>query len=107
MPVMSRLTMVDLPTPGWPRTNTPGLVISPSLSHSRGSRQTTSPHNMCRPIGTPRVGAPDPAWNGYRPHSWVVVPWYSMPGPTCGARRSEEHTSEPQSHHDLVCRLLL
>src|SRR5437773_11522877 len=21
--------------------------------------------------------------------------------------RSEEHTSEPQSHHDLVCRLLL
>src|SRR6266851_3500910 len=23
------------------------------------------------------------------------------------ARRSEEHTSEPQSHHDLVCRLLL
>src|SRR6266540_6775084 len=27
----------------------------------------------------------------------------------CGARRgrSEEHTSELQSHHDLVCRLLL
>src|SRR6266540_5918895 len=24
-----------------------------------------------------------------------------------GARRSEEHTSELQSHHDLVCRLLL
>src|SRR5437773_8840752 len=23
------------------------------------------------------------------------------------ARRSEEHTSELQSHHDLVCRLLL
>src|SRR5574343_700472 len=23
------------------------------------------------------------------------------------APRSEEHTSEPQSHHDLVCRLLL
>src|SRR5437773_2999688 len=27
-------------------------------------------------------------------------------GPSC-ARRSEEHTSELQSHHDLVCRLLL
>src|SRR5437773_3870783 len=33
--------------------------------------------------------------------------------PSCGlalgmfARRSEEHTSELQSHHDLVCRLLL
>src|SRR5277367_7013903 len=26
---------------------------------------------------------------------------------TCGASRSEEHTSELQSHHDLVCRLLL
>src|SRR5437667_5573538 len=24
-----------------------------------------------------------------------------------GSRRSEEHTSELQSHHDLVCRLLL
>src|SRR5437773_7749575 len=24
-----------------------------------------------------------------------------------GAERSEEHTSELQSHHDLVCRLLL
>src|SRR5437773_7546542 len=27
--------------------------------------------------------------------------------PTLAARRSEEHTSELQSHHDLVCRLLL
>src|SRR5437773_4285672 len=26
---------------------------------------------------------------------------------TPGSRRSEEHTSELQSHHDLVCRLLL
>src|SRR3970282_2220791 len=25
----------------------------------------------------------------------------------CAGRRSEEHTSELQSHHDLVCRLLL
>src|SRR5437773_5970732 len=27
--------------------------------------------------------------------------------PRAGERRSEEHTSELQSHHDLVCRLLL
>src|SRR5437667_8513347 len=27
--------------------------------------------------------------------------------PVYGSRRSEEHTSELQSHHDLVCRLLL
>src|SRR5437773_6560923 len=26
---------------------------------------------------------------------------------TCAPTRSEEHTSELQSHHDLVCRLLL
>src|SRR6266540_5304603 len=35
-----------------------------------------------------------------------------LPGPKPGAlpgcaTRSEEHTSELQSHHDLVCRLLL
>src|SRR5437773_7094092 len=29
-----------------------------------------------------------------------------LDGPTVGGR-SEEHTSELQSHHDLVCRLLL
>src|SRR5437773_9780890 len=30
------------------------------------------------------------------------------PGSTCiELQRSEEHTSELQSHHDLVCRLLL
>src|SRR6266540_2699904 len=28
-------------------------------------------------------------------------------GPRGGTGRSEEHTSELQSHHDLVCRLLL
>src|SRR5437773_8387542 len=28
-------------------------------------------------------------------------------GRTVSRRRSEEHTSELQSHHDLVCRLLL
>src|SRR5206468_8377003 len=27
--------------------------------------------------------------------------------PSCGGRRSEEHTSELQSRSDLVCRLLL
>src|SRR3970282_1489226 len=31
----------------------------------------------------------------------------SSSGPGSPGRRSEEHTSELQSHHDLVCRLLL
>src|SRR6266540_4445367 len=33
--------------------------------------------------------------------------WSSSTGGRPRARRSEEHTSELQSHHDLVCRLLL
>src|SRR5437773_8483848 len=39
-------------------------------------------------------GSPRPARR--RPHGRLAIP-----------RRSEEHTSELQSHHDLVCRLLL
>src|SRR5512138_2399193 len=85
-PVTNLLTRALLPEPGWPSTNTPGLDTSPARSHSSGSRQTTWPHSMCRPIGTPRVGAPDPARNGYRPHSCAVVPWYSMAGVTYAAR---------------------
>src|SRR5437773_9427950 len=42
-----------------------------------------------------------------------IRPWCSRHRARCTAsppirrRRSEEHTSELQSHHDLVCRLLL
>src|SRR5437773_9310355 len=32
---------------------------------------------------------------------------YRLPGAGFAEKRSEEHTSELQSHHDLVCRLLL
>src|SRR5438132_6109531 len=42
------------------------------------------------------------------------LPWYPercwqlfAPHHSLGGRRSEEHTSELQSHSDLVCRLLL
>src|SRR5437773_7972377 len=33
--------------------------------------------------------------------------WHQRPLPSVESARSEEHTSELQSHHDLVCRLLL
>src|SRR5690242_21615757 len=33
--------------------------------------------------------------------------WRNPPAPSGSARRSEEHTSELQSHVNLVCRLLL
>src|SRR5260221_8904062 len=38
-----------------------------------------------------------------------AVPWIQeeLPSRTPRSRRSEEHTSELQSHSDLVCRLLL
>src|SRR5437773_9518142 len=39
--------------------------------------------------------------------SAVATPSSDVPDITPTARRSEEHTSELQSHHDLVCRLLL
>src|SRR5215468_11579685 len=41
--------------------------------------------------------------------SGALDPLHGSPGRAArGAdRRSEEHTSELQSHHDLVCRLLL
>src|SRR5437773_5667742 len=35
----------------------------------------------------------------------VISSWFGGLGP--GLLRSEEHTSELQSHHDIVCRLLL
>src|SRR5260221_14143619 len=41
---------------------------------------------------------------------WWLWPWSRPPSPgspAMAAARSEEHTSELQSHSDLVCRLLL
>src|SRR5437773_9341222 len=41
---------------------------------------------------------------------WVTTTVRLVPTPSSAtppATRSEEHTSELQSHHDLVCRLLL
>src|SRR6202021_625006 len=37
----------------------------------------------------------------------AVVAWLTDPAHWAGSDRSEEHTSELQSHSDLVCRLLL
>src|SRR5260221_2976144 len=45
-------------------------------------------------------------WVTTAPSCWC--PWISInPGFRAPAARSEEHTSEIQSHSDLVCRLLL
>src|SRR5437773_9521962 len=42
-----------------------------------------------------------------RPRTQSQRPPAGSAAGTARARRSEEHTSELQSHHDLVCRLLL
>src|SRR5215211_8238940 len=39
--------------------------------------------------------------------SWTGRGWTPCRARGCAAPRSEEHTSELQSHSDLVCRLLL
>src|SRR5437667_11090281 len=44
--------------------------------------------------------------NVLRDHLRRSLPGYMVPS-AFHWRRSEEHTSELQSHHDLVCRLLL
>src|SRR5438034_7749963 len=38
---------------------------------------------------------------------WQMVSVARLPAPALARSRSEEHTSELQSHSDLVCRLLL
>src|SRR5437773_10741783 len=44
---------------------------------------------------------------GERVLMYVMTANRSLSGISCIKTRSEEHTSELQSHHDLVCRLLL
>src|SRR5437667_2434472 len=53
----------------------------------RGNHQGYAKHNLCHPYRDRR-------------RAWGVIGQGGQP-------RSEEHTSELQSHHDLVCRLLL
>src|SRR5437773_9143457 len=54
------------------------------------------------PTMTPRAISRTPATKVPRPPTLLIH--LPTPRPTM---RSEEHTSELQSHHDLVCRLLL
>src|SRR5690242_16629126 len=68
------------------------VLISDWPRATRRSRHSTSPGSAWR--------APDPHWSSA----------LSRPDPlSCGGSppRSEEHTSELQSHVNLVCRLLL
>src|SRR5437667_8184508 len=74
-------------------------------SHSLG------PHLLWhRPDSAHRAGAA--LWSGSETFRWALCRHHSdrhvrHADYRCQLRRSEEHTSELQSHHDLVCRLLL
>src|SRR5260370_24197289 len=60
----------------------------------------SGPHSQSMCLAAPSV------WAARRSHSWA---WRGALQPTERERmrRSEEHTSELQSHLNLVCRLLL
>src|SRR5437667_7165736 len=53
-------------------------------------------------VGQNQVGEERPFDEAHRPFAGLGIGLEYL-----GALRSEEHTSELQSHHDLVCRLLL
>src|SRR5437588_6898347 len=62
------------------------IICSPSAARALCARAVTSP------------SSPGARWSSAaRPQLWTLRP----------KSRSEEHTSELQSHSDLVCRLLL
>src|SRR5947207_9390047 len=58
-----------------------------------------------------RVHPEDLAWRAHPPRAWLDAPRVQLfpvpPLAESSELRSEEHTSELQSHSDLVCRLLL
>src|SRR5262252_1693866 len=67
------------------------------------SRKPGAKRSICASI-RPDMSTSEPAGTWQYPHS-VCCPAGARVGST--TPRSEEHTSELQSHSDLVCRLLL
>src|SRR5208283_6018870 len=79
------------PSPALPEK--PRLCCSPRLETSSGIGRWTSQPRPCRCKSLPMPSRPTTNDTGRHGRER----WF----------RSEEHTSELQSHHDLVCRLLL
>src|SRR5260370_30839009 len=67
------------------------------------------PIYACLPPPHPRSSTRSPSWMGSRPKSTVSIGngLAIVGNGGAGDGRSEEHTSELQSHLNLVCRLLL
>src|SRR5437773_12305621 len=73
------------------------LIIIIYINTSTNQIYTLSLHDALPIYPLPAAPAPSPAAATERPARGTAPP----------TDRSEEHTSELQSHHDLVCRLLL
>src|SRR5260221_8829975 len=85
------------------------LVPSRLATAGRVSGATGGGADACGPSGCCAKVSPDEAKTKTRRTKSLRVRFTSIP-PCCHpmqATRSEEHTSELQSHSDLVCRLLL
>src|SRR5437773_6754388 len=99
--VRSRREKVTTILPGtiWPRISPRGLATEVAITYSLPCCSAVS----CSCVSSAPAGTS---------HSPAVPPFATSVitrGPVAPAKpsRSEEHTSELQSHHDLVCRLLL
>src|SRR5215468_7156922 len=79
---------------------------SSSLRNSRLSRSSTTPGSTRarRPSTSTEITRSRCLLQSMTSARATVCPHCEVPPPR---GRSEEHTSELQSHHDLVCRLLL
>src|SRR5438132_11426299 len=83
------------------------------LMMRRPPRSTLFPYTTLFRSSNDSSAAKCPAvgrFSAFRSSGQEAAPQLAMSGRTvasCGAARSEEHTSELQSHSDLVCRLLL
>src|SRR5437773_11797077 len=75
----------------------------PHFCASTGGRSLGAGHNSTSLLRSARV----PYVSSAAPQNSGKSSPRAMPAFIAAIARSEEHTSELQSHHDLVCRLLL
>src|SRR5574343_1246686 len=89
-----------------PRVFVGGLPISTNPEHHEAQeghdhRQDEVESSPCQGILTTMP------WSRSRGGGWFLAILSTCTRRTSPSLRSEEHTSELQSHHDIVCRLLL
>src|SRR6266851_6191245 len=90
------------------------MLMKP-MAHSIGVFKLTEPLNIVpiqlkifTPVGTAMSMVLDAnTASAIAPRPTANMWWAHTPNARKPMARSEEHTSELQSHHDLVCRLLL